>query len=142
MVQLITSIHYSAGTTQESRMLVKQILGIEEAREAEKYLGIPTVWGRSKQEALGYLKDKIWNKMSGWKNIYLSNAGKQILLKAVITVILTYAMALFKLSKTWCGEMMAMMTRFWWSQSADKRSIHWSKWEYMTKPKALGGMGF
>lgn len=70
------------------------------------------------------------------------NARREILIKLIIIFIPTYTMALFKLPKTWCGEMMVMITRFGRSQSVDERRIHWRKWDHMTKPKAKWGMGF
>jgi hypothetical protein len=33
----------------------------------EKYLGLPVHLGKSKGEAFGYLKDRIWSRIQGWK---------------------------------------------------------------------------
>lgn len=41
-----------------------------------KYLGIPTVPGRSKKAIFGALKDRIWKKLQGWQEKLLSSAGK------------------------------------------------------------------
>lgn len=57
--------------------------------DAGKYLNLPTNWGRSKRGALDYIMERIMKKVYGWKFLFLNNAGKEILIKAVITVIPT-----------------------------------------------------
>ncbi|KAI7995877.1 hypothetical protein LOK49_LG11G02292 [Camellia lanceoleosa] len=52
-------------------------MGINRARPNVKYLGLPTVWGRSKAAAYGYLLEKMAAKMQGWKNHLLSHAGRE-----------------------------------------------------------------
>lgn len=55
--------------------------------------------GKSKNEALGYIKQKIVAKLQGWKSSLLSQAGREILIKAVATTVPTYAMSCFKFPK-------------------------------------------
>lgn len=56
------------------------------------YLGVPADWGRSKVQALKWIKEKVWNKMDGWKEKLLNKVGKEVLIKAVIRAIPTYVM--------------------------------------------------
>lgn len=35
-----------------------------------------------------------------------------------------------------------MMAKFWWGSNTDGRKIDWIKWEKLTLPKGLGGLGF
>lgn len=37
---------------------------------------------------------------------------------------------------------MAVMARYWWAGSLDKRGMHWQSWEKMSVSKFRGGMGF
>ena len=44
----------------------------------------------------------------------LSQAGKEILIKAVAQAILAYTMSVFKLPDNLCDEMTSMIWAFWW----------------------------
>lgn len=57
---------------------------MEEMSESTQYLGFPAFWGKSKWEALGFLKDWIIRKMQGWGNLHLNQASKEVLIKSVL----------------------------------------------------------
>jgi hypothetical protein len=41
-------------------------------------------------------------------------AGKEILIKSIEQAIPTYAMACFDLKKSFCNQVRAMVSRYWW----------------------------
>ncbi|XP_041011523.1 uncharacterized protein LOC121255327 [Juglans microcarpa x Juglans regia] len=88
-------------------------LGARVSRDAEKYLGLPSMVGKSKSKAFREIKEKVWSKLQNWKNNFLRQAGKEIFTKAVIQAILTYTMSVFKLPKKLCKEISDIMVRFW-----------------------------
>lgn len=49
-------------------------------------------------------------------NHLLNHAGKEVLIKAVVTAIPTYVMNVFKLPTTWCSDINVMIARFWWGE--------------------------
>ncbi|KAM1476448.1 hypothetical protein ACFXTO_038438 [Malus domestica] len=53
---------------------------MSESPDPGKYLGLPTVWGRSKTAALAYVKSRIQQKVQSWKINSLSQAGTWTLL--------------------------------------------------------------
>jgi hypothetical protein len=73
---------------------------------------------------------------------FLSQAGKEILLKAVIQAIPTFSMSVFMLPKSLCYEINSLMQRFWWGHKENDTRIHWMSWSRMGVPKAKGGLGF
>ena len=72
----------------------------------------------------------------------MSQASLEVLIKAVIQAIPTYAMGCFKILLGLCHEIETIIKKFWWGQRGEKRKIHWLKWEELTKSKLEGGMGF
>lgn len=84
----------------------------------------------------------MWNKIQGWKEHYLSQAGKETLIKTVIQAIPSYIMSIFMLPKTFCNKIASLIARFWWRSAGKERGIHWTKWAKLQKPKMEGGLGF
>ena len=87
--------------TKES---IKNRLGVAEIKEYEKYLGLPVVVGRNKKVSLNYIKDRVWGKLQGWKEKLLSQGDKEVLLKAVVQAISTFAMSCFRLPIGLCQD--------------------------------------
>ena len=81
-------------------------------------------------------------KTTRWEGKLLSQAGREVLIKAVIQAIPSYTMGCFKLPVGLCNEIEVMVRKFWCGQRGEKRKIHWLKWSEMTKAKSEGGMGF
>lgn len=98
--------------------------------------------GKNKQNAFRQLKEKVANKLLGWKENFLSIAGKEILIKAVVQAIPTHAISCFLLPKSLCDDLNSMVSKFWWGQKNDERKMAWMKWDKLCTPKASGGMGF
>ncbi|CAL2246362.1 unnamed protein product [Prunus armeniaca] len=110
-----SNMFFSPNTPSNIKRSVCSVLNIKEADNPGKYLGLPSVWGRSKKEALGYIKERILKFIHGWNNKELSPAGKEVLIKAVATAILAYSMT---------------------------RKVHWKKWAELGEAKSCGGLGF
>ena len=137
-----TALFFSKSVTKANRQIIKGILGVREIRHYEKYLGLPSLTGKGKRASFNYIKERVWRKLQGWEGKLLSQAGREVLIKAVIQAIPTYAMGCFKLPMGLCNEIEVMIRKFWWGQKGEKRKVHWLKWSEMTKSKNEGGMGF
>lgn len=117
-------------------------LGVREVDKHEKYLGLPTIIGRSKKAVFTCLKERIWKKLHGWKEKLLSKPGKEVLIKAVAQAIPTYMMSIFRIPDGLIDEIHSTLARFWWGSKDGDRKIHWHRWEVLCLPKSMGGMGF
>ncbi|XP_040997132.1 uncharacterized mitochondrial protein AtMg00310-like [Juglans microcarpa x Juglans regia] len=124
------------------RSHMQQITGMTTCGSYEKYLGLPPIVGRSRYNTFKSLKERVWMKVNSWKNNFLSQAGKEILLKAVIQAIPTYSMSVFRLPRRLCKEIPAVMARFWWGHRQNDRRIQWRSWFKMGDSKKRGGLGF
>ncbi|XP_075636868.1 uncharacterized protein LOC142609128 [Castanea sativa] len=87
-------------------------LGVYEVREYKKYSGLLAVVGRNKKESLNYISERVWNKLQGWKERLLSQAGKEVLLKAVVQAIPTFAMSCFKLPEGLIQDIERLIRKF------------------------------
>ena len=82
--------------------------------------------------------------MQGWKEKLLSQAGKEVIIKAVVQSIPTYLISVFKLLVGLRKDIEAMIQKFWWGQgeTKKKKKIHWVKWSALCLSKSVGEMGF
>ncbi|KAL0394970.1 UNVERIFIED_CONTAM: LINE-1 retrotransposable element O protein [Sesamum latifolium] len=88
---------FSRNVDEGSCMELANILGVAVVPKHEKYLGLPTIAGRSKRELFESIKDRIWSKLHCWLAKKLSQAGRGVLLKIVLQSIPIYAMGCFRL---------------------------------------------
>ena len=109
---------------EETKDAIKVLLGVPEIKQYKKYLGLPVVVGKNKRASLNYIKDRVWGKLQGWKEKLLPQAGKEVLLKAVVQAILTFAMGCFKLPIGLCRDIEKLINKFWWGQHGERRKIH------------------
>jgi hypothetical protein len=100
---------FNSNTPGQINEAIMQRLGLGLETKEEKYLGLSFYVGRSKAKCFEYLKEKIWKRIQGWKERFLSAAGKELLLKAVVQAIPTYAMACFDLTKSLCDSISQMV---------------------------------
>lgn len=84
----------------------------------------------------------MWQKMEIWKNKFLSQVRKEVLIKAVLQAIPTFTMSVFKLSRILCKKLNTLCSKFWWGYKDDTRKMHWWSWEKMSVQKRKEGMGF
>ncbi|XP_021736564.1 uncharacterized protein LOC110703122 [Chenopodium quinoa] len=137
-----SEVSFSKGVRQGQRDELMSVLNMRQVDRHEKYLGIPTVVGRSKKAIFAAILDRMWKKLQGWKEKLLSRAGKEVLLKAVIQAIPTYLMGVYKFPCSVVEKIGSAMARFFWGQKGMRRKVHWRSWAAMCTPKCLGGMGF
>ena len=98
--------------------------------------------GRSKVNTFKGLQEKITKKMMGWKEKFISKAGREILIKTMAQIIPTYTMGIFKIPNVLCDTLNSKLAKYWWGQTKDEKIIHWINWKKLCLPKTRGGMGF
>ena len=111
-----SSVFFSSNTPDERRSEVMNLLGPMQDTRHKKYLGLPSIIGKSKVEIFAEIKERVERKLSGWKEKMMSMGGREILIKAVAQAIPTYTMSYFQILKSLYDEMEAMMRKFWWGQ--------------------------
>lgn len=136
-----SEITFSKIVTAERRRDICSTLGVREVNRHEKYLGLPTIIGKSKKAIFAGLKEREWKKLRGWKEKLLARPGKETLIKGVAQAIPTYMMSVFKIPDGLLDEIHSMLARFWWGNGSETK-MHRKSWEHLCLPKSMGGMGF
>ena len=137
-----TSLFFSKNTIPEIRQTIRQLLGARVMTDCDRYLGLPMASGKSKVNTFKYLQEKITKRVRGWKEKFISKAGREILIQTVAQAIPTYSMSLFKLPNSICNNINSLLTKYWWGQKQEERKIHWINWKKLCTTKKECGMGF
>jgi hypothetical protein len=88
------------------------------------------------------LKSKFTKRASDWVEKYMTGAAKEIMVKAVLQSLPTYAMGIFRFPAGLVDDLSQVIRNFWWGDEHDRRRMHWMSWDKMTRPKSQGGIGF
>jgi hypothetical protein len=137
-----SSVFFSKGCPENLRQIIKVTLQVPNETLNEKYLGMPSDIGKSKNGAFKHIKDRVWKHVQGWLEKLLASGGKDVLIKSVAQAIPTFSMSCFRLPRGLCQSINAMLRGFWWGSKDGKRKTAWVSWETMCTPKFAGGLGF
>jgi hypothetical protein len=137
-----SSVFFSKGCPNSARQQVKSTLEVNNETLSEKYLGMSSDVGRSRNGAFKFLKDRLWKRILGWMEQLLSAGGKEILIKSIAQAVPTYSMSCFRLPRGLSLHLNSLIRNFWWGSKEGKRRTCWVSWDVMTSPKYMGGLGF
>ena len=122
--------------------VLKDILGVQLEALNEKYLGLPTMVGRSKDGCFKHVREAARGKVTGWKGQGLSKAAREVLVKSCLQSTPTYCMSVLQLSKKMCRNLKSISSKFWSGAANGGQIVHWVAWDYLCTRKREGGMGF
>ncbi|XP_031131793.1 uncharacterized protein LOC116033173 [Ipomoea triloba] len=104
-----SSVCFSRNTMESSREEVAQVLGVSRASNFEKYLGLPSFVGKNKKLVFSYIEDKFRQRVGSWNKKFLSQAGREILLRSVAQAMPTFSMSVFLLPDSLCLALESIM---------------------------------
>lgn len=95
--------------------------------------------GRKKSEVFHPLKDRVRQKLHGWREKSISKAGKLVLLKTAAQTVLNFWMNPFLFPEELCDDIEKLMNSFWWSNgSTDGKGVKWMSWKRLCMGGGLG----
>ncbi|KAM1958038.1 hypothetical protein ACFX15_003481 [Malus domestica] len=92
-----SSIFFGSKTSNRVRKKIGQTMGIQCKSGFGRYLGLQSDFGHSKKVVFEEVRDRLESRLAGWGEQFLSQAGKEVLVKAVAMAMPNYAMSCFKL---------------------------------------------
>jgi len=136
-----TSIMFSRNVPLEVKVELVALSRFNEAPSLGKYLGVPLVGRAPRRVDYNYLIDQVKTKLFAWKAKHLSSAGRVTLAKAVIEVVPIYPMMTTAIQKACLNEINKIQRAFIWGNEDGNRKYHAVRWDLVTLPKAVGGLG-
>ncbi|GJN18349.1 hypothetical protein PR202_gb05502 [Eleusine coracana subsp. coracana] len=133
---------FNKNSREYDKVNLMLVLDVNTKVHNDMYLCLQVYMGRSKVKTFAYVKDRVWKRIQGWKEKLLSKARKEILIKAIVQAIPSYAMSCFDLTKTLCDAIGTMVSRYWWAQQEKENKMHWISWETLCRRKEAGRFGF
>lgn len=71
-----SEVFFSCNISNPAKEDLASIMGVHHVMGIGKYLGLPSMIGRIKNEIFSFIKDCIWKKINSWIGRSLAKAGK------------------------------------------------------------------
>ncbi|XP_057425625.1 uncharacterized protein LOC130718990 [Lotus japonicus] len=119
---------------------LKRLLNVKAVESYDKYLGLPTIIGKSKTQIFNFVKERVWKKLKGWKESSLSRMGREVMVKAVAQAIPSYVMSCFMLPDGLCADIERMISKDFKAFNIALVGKNW--WRLQRQPDTLLGILF
>lgn len=119
---------------------LKKSLGITTLGGVGTYLDILSSLRGEKSKKFHFLNERLNNTINGWTSNFLSNGGKEVLIKYVASALTTYVVSCFRLPKTLTFKL--TVAKFWWSSNESQQGLHWQSWQKLCQGKVEVGLDF
>ncbi|KAJ4765712.1 RNA-directed DNA polymerase (reverse transcriptase)-related family protein [Rhynchospora pubera] len=120
---------------------VKTVWNAKQVEGEEMYLGMMISQAGDLKRNGRMVLDRIRNKLAGWKSHMLSQAGRLVMIKAVLMALPVYAVSLEMFPKRVIREINSLLAKFLWGKTNQDRYLSFIAWHKVCKPLELGGLG-
>jgi hypothetical protein len=117
------------------------ILGCGVASLPSKYLGLPLGAKYNDPHMWNNIIEKMENRLSGWKRLYLSKGVRLTLINSAISSLPTHFLSLFPIPVGMANHLEKLQRDFLWGGIGNKFKFHLANWHRICSSKVLGGLG-
>ncbi|XP_026411174.1 uncharacterized protein LOC113306456 [Papaver somniferum] len=136
-----SAIFFSKGVEVHRRTEVAGILGVKQMENTDKYLGHQLLKSVLLTESHKFLEEKLASKTAGWKRIFLTHAGRTVLIKTELGMIPPFFMATSLLPQKTIDQLTRTIRNFWWGHDQEVQKMHFINWYQFELEKEKGGLG-
>lgn len=134
-------VYFSPNVQVEIRDETCTRLGIQAMTNIGKYLDFPINHKRAKRNRLNFIFERVMNKLSGWKESFLSFVRRSVLVKSVMSAIPNYVMQATALPAHLYEKLDKINRDFLWGSTSEKRRLHLVGWNKIIRSKEERGLG-
>ncbi|XP_027174561.1 uncharacterized protein LOC113774198 [Coffea eugenioides] len=120
---------------------IQHLTGFRHGSFPFPYLGCNFYAGHRKKEFFHFLIEKFVAKLAGWQKKLLSQGGRLILIKHVLSAISLHVLAVMDPPKQVLKSLERVMAKFLWGQSDFGSKHHWCSWKNLCYPIFEDGLG-
>ncbi|XP_056691774.1 uncharacterized protein [Spinacia oleracea] len=132
---------FSPNTPEAVKSELKNTLGTPCSDTLGTYLGCNVdIDGRSSR-SMHYLVAKVQKKVLSWKYLCLSQAGRLLLINAILAAFCANVLAVFLIPKNITKQIDAILMHYWWKGVPNEKGICWVRRTKLEIPKGMGGIG-
>lgn len=128
-----SSLLFSNNTSDEVQQSISNVFRVPVVTDMGKYLGIPSIHRRLKNESFDGILDRIQSRLSRWRAQTLSVVGRQVLAQSVLSSIPYYTMQSTLVLVGVCSAIERIIRNFIWGSSNERRKCYLINWETVTR---------
>jgi hypothetical protein len=105
------------------------------------YLGLPLGAKYKDSHMWNSIIEKMENRLSGWKILYLSKGARLTLINSTLSTLPTYFLSLFPVLVGVANRLEKLQRDFLWGGIGDEFKFHLVNWHTICSSKVSGGLG-
>ncbi|WVZ95347.1 hypothetical protein U9M48_041127, partial [Paspalum notatum var. saurae] len=142
---LKTNFHKSElflyGEAQSFPKEYSELLGCNVGSLPFRYLGIPMHHRKISNKDWFSVEERFQKKLSSWKGKLLSSGGRLVLVNSVLSSLPMFMLFFFEAPKGVLKKLDYYRSRFFWQCDEHKKKYRLAKWNILSMPKDVGGLG-